>query len=318
MGCVIAIKSDSSHRHIGQNDFPICPIVCQFETLVYELTKRSAIESFQFTSHPSRFPRRSSLKILAMETCFREFSVALLDTSQIVYAVSASEFAKTRAPGSYGSSSLLIPMIETGLNRSGWKSKDLNLIVLPVGPGSFTGLRVGVVTAKAFSYVHQTPLIGVNSLEVIAAMTAAQSNLIGPESPPAELRIAINAQRQQLFCGRFLFQSPWQVKQLGETTIEDRTTWLDSLKTGDIVSGSGIRPLQAALVSICASRGVIVAPETCWTPTAVEVGDVGRRYFDAGRQDDPWTLLPIYYRPSAAEEKANQRGQAGQATGLSR
>ena len=246
------------------------------------------------------------MKILALETFARQFSIALLDTAQVVYAITSEEFADNLQPGTGDTSSLLVPMIESGLNNSGWKVKDLELIVLPVGPGSFTGLRVGVVTAKAFSYVNQTPLIGVNSLEVIAAATAAEARDFDSVSPKGELRIAINAQRQQLFCGRFDYLSPWQVKQVGETTIENRESWLDSLKDGDIVSGSGIKPLLESLEIIRSSRDVKVAHQTCWSPTAVDVGQVGRKYFEAGRKDDPWAMLPIYYRPSAAEEKAKE------------
>jgi tRNA threonylcarbamoyladenosine biosynthesis protein TsaB len=298
----------SPHHNSEQNDFPIRRIVCQIEPLVYELTSPSAIEPFRFNMHARRIPGRRKLKILAMETFSKEFSIALLDTSQVIYAVSADEFAQSRPPGSVGSSSILVPMIAAGLQTTGWNPRDLDLIVLPLGPGSFTGLRVGVVTAKAFSYVNRTPLIGVNSLEVIAAMTAAQFNLDQPDAAPLELRIAINAQRQQLFCGRFESQSPWHVNQIGETTIENRTNWLQSLSRGDIVSGSGLKPLLDSLDRVRTSRDVAVAPNHCWSPTAVEVGHVGRRYFEAGRKDDPWAMLPVYYRPSAAEEKARERG----------
>ncbi len=250
------------------------------------------------------------MKILAMETFSKEFSIALLEEAQVIYAVSSEEFAKSRPPGTDGSTSLLVPMIESGFHQAGWHARDLDLIVLPVGPGSFTGLRVGVVTAKAFSFVHQTPLIGVNSLEVIAAKTAAEFQGLASDLPKREFRIAINAQRQQLFCGRFEFQAHWRLKQFGETTIEDRTAWLDSLKANDVVSGSGLKPLLDSLEQLRASRDVNIAPENCWSPTAVEVGHVGRQYFEAGRRDDPWAMLPVYYRPSAAEEKAKQRGLA--------
>lgn len=59
----------------------------------------------------------------------------------------------------------LVPKIEEGLKSIGIESKEIDLIAVGIGPGSYTGMRVGSVVAKAMSFAHKTPLVGVTSLE---------------------------------------------------------------------------------------------------------------------------------------------------------
>ena len=82
------------------------------------------------------------------------------------------------------------------------------------------------------------PVLGVNTLEVIAAQSA-----IGRTDGEQMIRPAINAQRQQLFCGEYRQANPWQMEEISPNEILDRDAWLASLTDGVVVTGAGIRPL---------------------------------------------------------------------------
>ncbi len=74
-------------------------------------------------------------------------------------------------PGMRDQSKHLLPLIEKLLLRENTTISDLDLIALAVGPGSFTGIRIGAITAKAFSFTHQIPLLPISSLYTLTPET---------------------------------------------------------------------------------------------------------------------------------------------------
>jgi tRNA threonylcarbamoyladenosine biosynthesis protein TsaB len=167
-----------------------------------------------------------------------------------------------------------------------WPAKSIQLVIVAVGPGSFTGLRIGVTTAKTLAYAVGAEVIGVNTLAVIASQA--------PQSA-APLWVVMDAQRQELFAAKF----DGERKPIGETRILAQDEWLSALAPCDRVTGPGLKRMRSLLPT-----GVEVVDESQWPPMAAAVGQLGWRDYCAGRRDDLWKLVPQYYRPSAAEEKA--------------
>ncbi|HEX7158927.1 MAG TPA: tRNA (adenosine(37)-N6)-threonylcarbamoyltransferase complex dimerization subunit type 1 TsaB [Edaphobacter sp.] len=104
------------------------------------------------------------MRFLLIDTCGSEGSVALADTENEP-AVVASE----RLPGR-SSSERLMPAVRQAMEASGWRLKDLTAMVVVHGPGSFTGVRVGLSAAKGFSEAAGVPLIAVSRLALLAAL----------------------------------------------------------------------------------------------------------------------------------------------------
>src|SRR4051812_32591466 len=99
------------------------------------------------------------MRIVALETVGAAGSVALLDEERIVAELkldTARRSAQTLAPG-----------IAELLQQASWRPGDVELVAVASGPGSFTGLRIGITTAKAFAYAVGCQVVGVNSLLVI-------------------------------------------------------------------------------------------------------------------------------------------------------
>ena len=100
------------------------------------------------------------MKILAYDSSSEHLSIALYEDEKKISEFSSHAGARH--------SDILVPMIEKLLKKSGVKLSDIGVFAVDIGPGSFTGLRVGIVTAKVLGYVLKKKIVGVCSLEAIA------------------------------------------------------------------------------------------------------------------------------------------------------
>lgn len=223
------------------------------------------------------------MNILAIETSCRNASVAVLANDQLL---SHCEFGSSRRTAQVFSTE-----IASQLSAVGWVPSDVQLIVVSQGPGSFTGLRVGVTAAKTLAYATGASVLGINTQQVIAYQAQGDWQVI---------TVVGDAGRQQLFVDRFQRIAD-RLQPVGSSGIVDSSAWLGSLEAGRWVTGPGLSPWVDQLPA-----GVRCSPSAEWVPRAETLGRLGYLDFQAGRRDDLWNLKPIYYRPSAAEEKLDQ------------
>ncbi len=224
------------------------------------------------------------MRILALESSSRAASVALSEDDIVVQYEELSP--------EIGTAQGLAPSIKRLFSAVHWTIDSLDLIVVSIGPGSFTGLRVGVTTAKTLAYATGASLIGLNSLEVVACQA--------PQSCHS-LAVVLDAQRNQVYFSRFR-REDGVLRNFEEPQIVDELEWLEGLD-GDVwVTGPALSKLGRRL-----SHSVNVVADEHWVPKASTVGQLGHRMYLTGHRDDLWSLAPQYYRPSAAEEKLTSR-----------
>ena len=216
------------------------------------------------------------MKILGIESTQQQGSVALLDKGAIVVELTLGNEAR--------SASLLAPGIRQVLNEAGWQPDTLERIAVTVGPGSFTGLRVGVTTAKALAYALGIDVIGVNTLAVLAAQ-AGHDGLV---------EAIMDAQRNELFCQRFQV-SQEEARPLDEVRIEDDERWCQTRTEDVMITGPVLEKLADGL-----PPNMQLAERRTWIPRAATVARLGMQQNPTGTA---FELVPEYYRKSAAQEK---------------
>jgi tRNA threonylcarbamoyladenosine biosynthesis protein TsaB len=206
------------------------------------------------------------VRILAIETSGKAGSVALLDAGRLL--------ADCPLPPEQGRT--LAPAVHALLQRAGWTPRDVEVVAVAVGPGSFTGLRVGVTTAKVFAYAVGARTVGIGTLAAIAAQAPAAGRVWS----------VLGALRGELFIAAFR-PADDALEAVFAPSLLSEADWLARLEPGDTVTG----------------QGVAATPPETWAPRAATVGELAWRRSSQGSFDDVWTLAPTYLRRSAAEEK---------------
>ena len=235
----------------------------------------------------------SEVLILALETSSLAGSVALLSGDQLL---TTCPLAADRR-----STQTLIPTIDRLLKDTGREPTDIRLVAVTAGPGSFTGLRLGVTTAKTLAYATGADVLGLDTLEVIADQSRSRFNA---DSAPAEIHAILDAQRKELFLARFAWRGA-NLQRLDDNRIVRGDEWLAQLPPGALVTGPALSRWEVRL-----PPGVIAADLILRQPQAETVGRLALAYCQSGRRDDLWKLAPVYLRPSAAEERAENNSRA--------
>jgi len=225
------------------------------------------------------------MKTLAIETSGRFGSIAIWESNQCL--------AEKDLPHDRRTAESLIIGIEDLISGCHWSPADLELIAVTQGPGSFTGLRLGCVTAKVLAYAVGAKLVGVNTLEVLAS----------PAMPGTPLWSAMEAGRNQCFVAQFSVtkQGPTETTPALIMEIEE---WLKILTAGDRITGPLLQTVRQRLPA-----GVETLPVEHWSPHARHVAQLGVDKYRQGHVENLWEFSPHYFRPSAAEEKRSVAGQ---------
>ncbi len=228
------------------------------------------------------------MRIVAIETSDSVGSVAALDGEELI--------VERRLPPEKGTARALAPAIQEILGQAGWDPVQIQGVGVTIGPGSFTGLRVGVTTAKTLAYATQSLVVGVDAFEAIAAACPAEIT---------RLAVVIDGQQGQIVQGLFCRGPEGELVADGPWDLVDREAWLARLPAGIAVAGPALRGLASQL-----PKGVFVLDSRYWGPTAAVVGRLAARRFARGECDDVWSLVPRYHRRSAAEERWERRQQS--------
>jgi len=182
----------------------------------------------------------------------------------------------------------LAPAVAELLAAEGWRARDLAAVVVSRGPGSYTGLRVGVMSAKALAYATGCALVAVDTFAAIAHQAPAVAAVVD---------VLADAQQDRVYVQRYgRAGAAWQPRT--PLSIQPFAAWLAG-RAGDAwVSGPGLRVAGRRL-----PEGVRVVPAEDWDPRAESLLALGVARFHAGDRDDVWAVEPLYLRPSSAEEQ---------------
>lgn len=233
------------------------------------------------------------MRVLGLETSGDAVSVALADAGGVQ--------AELLFRHGMELSRSLQPRLEEVLRVAGLTVRDVEGVAVSIGPGSFTGLRIGVTAAKSLAWALGVPVAGVPTLQALAAEHPA---------PPRALVCALqSASATDVFAA--LFQ--WHAGRL-EPRAEELLAPVGDLLAHlaatplDVVLVGQFGPHRAALQEALGGRAIL-APEDM-LPRAGTVARLGRERLLAGQADSVHDLAPRYLRPSAAEARRTAGGTA--------
>lgn len=190
---------------------------------------------------------------------------------------------------------LLAAAVERTTSAAGWSPADTDLVAVVVGPGSFTGLRVGVTGAKMLAWAVGCPIVGVSSFELLAFRGNAEAVNGWPDV--SELELALDAGRGEVHVASALRDAEaaagWRP---GPPRLLPREAWLSDLSSGAVVVAS-----PGTLSTGRNDLRCLAADAT--TPSGRDVALIGLAHALQGTFADPAELVPTYLRPSYAEER---------------
>lgn len=235
---------------------------------------------------------------LALESSTRTTSICILN--------GGSPISLQSIQGAQTTSSLIVPEIASALKTANVRPQEIGLVSVSVGPGSFTGLRIGVMLAKTLAYAVQgAALVGVDTHEVIARQGVAQ---LDEQDKFYSSRIVtvINAQRGQWFVAVFE-RDQGLLRQISENEIVSPQEFAIQAVGPCWLCGPGLSVLSKDTLENWANFR-LCSPET-WEPNALTVAQIGWNRYQRGETADLWRLYPVYGRSSAAEEVLKKRGE---------
>jgi tRNA threonylcarbamoyladenosine biosynthesis protein TsaB len=184
----------------------------------------------------------------------------------------------------------LAPAVAELLTALSWKPVDVDCVIVSRGPGSYTGLRVGIMAAKMFAYATGATLVAVDTFAAIADQA-------GPDATVVD--VLADAQQDRVYWQRYRRSgSGSTMAPISELAIRPFADWLAHWEEGVWVSGPGLQQQCTKLPAGC----VTVAARD-WHPHPASLLKLGLARLAKGEWDDPFALEPLYLRPSAAEEK---------------
>lgn len=186
----------------------------------------------------------------------------------------------------------LMTGIDFALKQAGMTIPDIDVFGVSIGPGSFTGLRIGLSTIKGFSYSTGKPVVSVPTLEAFAW------NFPYSRHPVC---IMFDARREEVYAAVFRWKNSGLERIVSETSIRP-VDLLKSLEGPVIFAGEGALLYREAIIDISGSNAIF-APPQCMVPSPANVAYLGLRKAKAGDFSEPVSLAPAYLRKSEAEIK---------------
>ena len=239
------------------------------------------------------------MKVLSIDTSSKIASIAIIEDGRVLdemHVLSEEEHSQT-----------LMPMIEKMFNDNNMDLDEIDLIGCSRGPGSFTGIRIGIATAKAFSDAKNIPLIGIDSLEALA-----YSVVIEKENNDCEILAMINAKNDNVYAATYLVNNGKlnMVKNAEIMNLTETVNYIDFKKQVFIVGCEDEDSIRKLIQAEASSERAISGDDCSFEfvkdtiPTAASIGIAAYEKYKNGVVDE--IIVPLYLRKPQAERNLFQ------------
>ena len=232
------------------------------------------------------------MRILAIDTATNVASVAVVEDGKLKGEYTINNKKKH--------SQLVMGMMEKLLNDLGLAIKDIDLFAVANGPGSFTGLRIGVAAIKALGHSMNKPVVGISTLEALAYSLPYCEHIIIP---------IMDARRNSVFTASYVwdddgFRALSDIEAMTiEECVNDCGELLDVMFTGD-----GVEVYRDYITEKLGDRAYFAPPALC-EARAVSIALLAYQKAINGETDTYLTLQPMYLKKSQAEREYEEKNK---------
>ncbi len=223
------------------------------------------------------------MKVVGIETSGLIGNIAVCDGNRVV--------AKKSYGKNFSHGKEIVSSLESIFNEIKWEPNDIDLIAVSIGPGSYTGLRIGVTCAKTLAYGLEKPVIDVPTLDVLAEnVKDNNAKIICP---------VIDAKRKSVYACMY-DRNNNKNKRITDFLIISPDSLIDMLPDSALIFGDGI----ASYKHIFAQKNLtIVEDEKLGIADAANVARLGMERYEQGMRCEINALVPLYLKKSEAEER---------------
>ena len=231
------------------------------------------------------------MKVLAVETSTMLGGVAVVDDS-------AGLVAEVRLNVKSTHSERLMTEIDHILKQSGLEISEIDVFAVSIGPGSFTGLRIGLSTVKGFSFATGKPIVAVPTLEALAW------SLPYCRYPVCTL---LDARKKEVYAALFLWEGKGFVRIIDEVSLNINKL-LEKIGANEtpgetvLFIGEGALLYKEIIKEAMREKAILPSPEKM-VPSPANVASIGMQKALRGEFSEPVSLIPFYIRRSEAEIK---------------
>lgn len=186
----------------------------------------------------------------------------------------------------------LLPAVDFLLEHLGLSLSEVSVLAVSIGPGSFTGLRIGLATVKGLALALKKPVVAVESLAALAALFPESSCPLCP---------VLDARRGEVYAALYRFKAQ-DLETLMPPSVLSPDVLCERIESPTIFLGEGLRVYGNFFQEKLGPK-FIPAPGHLREARASSVAYLAERKVKAGEFADPETLVPLYLRPSEAERK---------------
>ncbi len=225
------------------------------------------------------------MKILGIDTTTKFLCLGFCDNTQI-YEYNLEVGARLSA--------ILSVTIQRILDSLRWRMRDIDYFVCGLGPGSFTGVRVGLATIKGISFALNKPIIGVSTLDILAKNAAHTGTQIVP---------VIDAKRNLNYCSVYRNKNG-RLTRMKPYMLLSREEFFKKVKANAIILGDAAGLYKDEILSRI--KGVHILDKDYWYPKAHNLIALALERIKEKKLNDPFRIKPIYLYPKECQiKKAN-------------
>lgn len=229
------------------------------------------------------------MRIFAIDTSSKYFSLVVARDGKIIGSI-CEPFAREL-------SRKIIPAIDKALRKSGVSLKDIDCFAVGIGPGSFTGLRIGLATVKGMLFPYHKPLVAVSSLDVVSRAPKDTETLVCP---------IIDAKRGLVYSALYRLKEGTRTRKSRYllVSIKDLLAKIPS-HTKVTFLGDGILLYRNDLEKALGARSHFITDQQLWYPQADNLLKCVQEKIDKKEFSDVERIAPLYLYPKECQIKGS-------------